>query len=428
MNERSRSEGAPPDASLQDPLLSLFGASARALFASPELVVTHGPLERLPDFMHQGPLASADALCRHYTGPLEVSNGSAAGGVQTPVRGAHPSALLRMGLTVYFRDLRRALPSSSSWLEALEAALGLPECASLAAFANAAGSGLPLHHDMYDQLLFQIRGEKLFRHRPNGYVKHPDTPFTPFTPSTPEWGQTYRRGFPLTTNEVIEQGLEDLTLKPGSALFMPAGTWHTTADQTDDALSVIVVVRAPSRLSLLGNLLRYYAGQSEEFRAPAYGGWSTDAHLREREHANLARLLEDLAGRLRTLPAADAYEAWSLTEFLSGSRAYPHGAKFSRYVRIPRASVRFEAAPEPERVICVVSSGPATQPATETKLLIAAHARGIVEWISTTHEEFSTEVLGVRFSDYDPTELNQFLSTLAGASLIRPIPTIDWTA
>ncbi len=407
-------------------MLSIFDAPARALFASPELVVTHGPLERLPSFMHQGPLSSTEALCRHYAGPLEVSNGSAAGGVQTPVRGAHATALLRMGLTVYFRELRRALPSSRAWLEALEAALGLPECIALSAFANAAGSGLPLHHDKTHQLLFQIRGEKLFRHRPNGYVRHPDTPFTPFSSSTPEWGQTYRRGFPLTTDEVIEQGLEELTLKPGSALFMPAGTWHTTADQTGDALSVVVVVRAPSRLALLMNMLRYYAGQSEDFRAGAYGGWSSDPAQRESEHRTLTRLLEELGQRLKSLPAADAYGAWSLNEFLSGSHAYPQQIPFSRYVRIPSSQVRFEAAPSSEQVICVVSSGPATLPPAETKLLISVHARPIVEWILTTHEEFTSEALGARFSDFDPTELTQFLGTLAGAALVRPLPTIDW--
>jgi hypothetical protein len=62
------------------------------------------------------------------------------------------------------------------------------------AFANAAGSGLPLHHDRYDQLFFQIRGRKQFQYAPNGYVGTPDLQFSPtlelapgsaLSPSTP---------------------------------------------------------------------------------------------------------------------------------------------------------------------------------------------------------------------------------------------------
>src|SRR5262249_27627441 len=125
----------------------------------PELTVTHGPLERLPAFMRTGPLESVDSLCRHYTGPLEVAQGSAESGVHVPVRDVHAAALLRLGLTVYFTELRRSLPFAGNWLKGLEASLGVPECASLAAFANATGSGLSLHHDRFDQLFFQLRGK-----------------------------------------------------------------------------------------------------------------------------------------------------------------------------------------------------------------------------------------------------------------------------
>src|SRR4051812_11751787 len=143
------------------------------LFAAKELVVRHGALDRFPAFMHTGLMDSVESLCRGYAGPLQVANGSATDGVQIPVVGAHASVLLRLGMTVYFTELDRAVPASNGWLRELETALGLPECANLSAFTNAPGSGLTLHHDRFDQLLFQIRGEKEFRYTANGFVANP---------------------------------------------------------------------------------------------------------------------------------------------------------------------------------------------------------------------------------------------------------------
>src|SRR5882672_10447152 len=99
----------------------VFGMSARELFAQPALHLSEGPFERFPEFMRGGPLQSLDALCRDYTGSVEVANGSSAEGVQFAVNGAHPTALLAAGLTVYFSDLKRLLPRSQPWLRSLEA-------------------------------------------------------------------------------------------------------------------------------------------------------------------------------------------------------------------------------------------------------------------------------------------------------------------
>src|SRR4051812_26047018 len=119
---------------LPDPMRALFDIGAEQLFASAKLVVRHGAPERLPAFLRSGLMDSVDSLCRGYEGPLQVSNGNPQEGVQLAVVGAHPSALLRLGLTVYFMELDRAVPESGPWLRGLEASLGLPECAGLAAF------------------------------------------------------------------------------------------------------------------------------------------------------------------------------------------------------------------------------------------------------------------------------------------------------
>lgn len=412
---------------MSDPISGIFGVPAAELFAGGKFVVSHGPLERFPTFLRAGPMASIDALCRHYVGPLEVAQGTTTEGVQVPVEGVHAAALLRLGLTVYFTELRRALPESRPWLRALEASLGLSECTTLSAFTNAPGSGLALHHDRFDQLLFQIQGTKRFRHAPNGYVTNPDTQFSPFAATFPEFGPTYRKGFPPRAEAVEERHLETVVLKPGSAFFMPAGTWHTTAEQEERALSAVVVVRAPSRLDVALNLLRYYASQSPEWRARPYGGFASDGNRMKEEHATLARLLSDLGGRLGRLPAQAAFDAWCAHAFALGALAdYPRDRTFERFIRVPNASLQFEPRPSDGKLGLVVVSGPTDRPPSRTELAINAEARPIVEWVLETHRAFTLDETTSRFPVFSRDDLASLFGWLGYAGLIRALPAPEW--
>ena len=415
---------------LLDPIRDLFGVSATELFASNELVVRHGDVQRLPAFMRAGLMDSVDSLCRGYAGPLQVSNGTPRDGVQLAVTGAHAAGLLRLGLTVYFVELDRALPDAPPWLRALEAALGLPECASLAAFANAPGSGLSLHHDRFDQLLIQLRGEKEFRYAPNGYVENPDVQFTPIGAAHADWGQVYRHGFPKTTDELLARGLKSVTLRPGSALFMPAGTWHTTAGQPDESLSMVVVVRAPSRLALLLNLLRHYAGQSPAWRARSYGGWAGGVAAAS-EHEALAALMTDLAGRLPALPADDAYKAWSSEAFTTGMQGqYPMDVRFRRYIRLPNSTLRYDtnAAGDgtAELLRCTVLSGPTDRPQAQTGLAISEEVRPVIDWVLGTAAAFSVDEACQAFPECERADLEALFAWLSHAALIRPVAPPEW--
>jgi 50S ribosomal protein L16 3-hydroxylase len=410
-----------------DPISDLFGIPAMELFASKELVVQHGTLDRFPAFMRAGLMETVESLCRGYAGPLQVSNGSVTEGVQIDVAGAHASALLRLGLTVYFIDLDRSLPDSRPWLRDLEVALGLPECASLAAFANAPGSGLSLHHDRFDQLFFQIRGEKTFRYAPNGFVENPDVQFSPCGAAQPDWAQTYRHGFPLTVEEVLARGLTTVTLSPGSAFFMPAGTWHTTAGQDRESVSLIVVVRAPSRLEIVLNLLRHYAAQSPEWRARSYGGWAVPGRAMNAERQKLTTLMADLAERLPALPARDAYGAWWSEGFTTGTQGrYPLECRFERYVRLPNSSVRYEGTGPSGLATCVVRSGPMDRPQAETVLAISDEVRPVVDWVLHTHAAFSVEDACKAFDGCARSDLETLFAWLSHAALIRPLPAPEW--
>lgn len=408
-----------------DPIQAIFGVPATRLFTGRELVVSHGPLERLPAFLRTGALHSIDSLCRTYTGPVEVAAGSAEAGAQMSVSDAHPAGLLRLGLTVYFVELGRLLPAAQAWARALEHALGLPQCVTLGAFANAAGSGLAVHHDRFDQLLIQIQGSKQFRHSPNDYVERPDTQFSPSGAAPIEWGQSYRRGFPRTTRELLDRGFESVTLEPGSVAYLPSGLWHTTSDQPGESLSVSVVVRAPSRLSLLLNFLQYYAGQSPDWRTPAYGGFGDGAD--GSEHARFEELLRELGPRLPALRGAEVCRAWSSHAYDVGlASEYPPSLRFARYIRLPSSSAALEPDDDPSKLRCVILSGPTNRPQARTVLGLNAEARPVLDWVLAGARAFSVDEAAQRFPDFEREELEALFAWLAQAALIRPLPAPEW--
>jgi hypothetical protein len=323
--------------------------------------------------------------------------------------------------------MHRALPEAPAFLRALEAALGLPECSTLSAFVNAPGSGLSVHHDRFDQLFFQIRGNKEFRFAPNGFVEAPDVQFTPYAAAPAEWGQTYRNGFPLSSDELFARGFESITLQPGSAFFMPAGTWHTTAEQPEHALSLVVAVRAPSRLEVLLNFVRYYASQAPEWRARPYGGFGGDASATQTEHETLTRLAAELGRRLETLPVRDAFDAHTAHGFCIGTQPeYPRHARFERYVRLPNSSASFEAEPTPGRFRLVVLSGPTHRPQARTVMAFNAEVRPVIEWVLTERKAFSVGEVTTRFPAFSRDDLFELFGWLSHAALVRPIPVPEW--
>jgi ribosomal protein L16 Arg81 hydroxylase len=336
-------------------------------------------------------------------------------------------ALLRAGLTVYFQDLGRVASQSGPWLRSLEASLGLPQCASLMAFANARGTGLPLHHDRHDQLLFQIRGNKSFRHAPNGFVKSPDIQFSPGAAAHPDFGSRYQQGFPASSQELLQRPFETIKLSPGSAFFLPAGTWHATAGQDEESLSLVVALRAPSRLTLLLNALTYYAGQSPEWRERTYGAWDAEPQVAERSRQQWASLLGDLARRLSDLPVAALHDAWTAHLFTTGEQSdYPLQARFERFIRLPNSSLQMELDAELGKLRCVVSSGPSHRPQARTVIGVNPEARVVLDWILATRAAFTLAALGEAFPGFERDELEDLLGWLASAALIRPLPVPIW--
>jgi hypothetical protein len=145
-----------------------------------------------------------------------------------------------------------------------------------------------------------------------------------------------------------------------------------------------IASRSPSPRSQF-RLLRYYAGQSPEWRARSYAGWAGAGDATAREHRTLGDLMVDLGERLRSLPAAGAYGAWLSDAFTAGTqREYPQELRYQRYIRLPNSSARFEPDEGQERLRCVVRSGPIDRPQTETAVALNSEARPIVDWRQLT--------------------------------------------
>ncbi len=216
-------------------------------------------------------------------------------------------------------------------------------------------------------------------------------------------------------------------LEPGSAFFMPNGTWHTTAEQAGDSLSLVVAVRAPSHRDVLLNLLHYYVSQSPAWRAHPYGGWSREPALAGGAQAELARLMTDLGERMQRLPAADAFKAWSAHGFTVGIQSeYPLESRFEQFIRLPNSSVRFDDDATLGKLRITVHSGPTNRPQAQTVLAIEHEARPLVDWILSSHAAFTARALSEALPDYEPEEVEQLLGWLARAALIRPLPALEW--
>lgn len=420
-----------------DPLEALFGKKTLDLYRGRRVEIAHGPLSRLPEWMRTGPLSSLEQLCRDFTGPLQAAQGRTrplaelsgkeknsfigAGG-QTAVAGANATALLRLGLSVYFGDLERLVPGAGQFLRDIEGALSLNKCMRLSAFANAPGSGLPLHHDSYDQLLINLIGEKVFTYRERRDVDDPRISYSPSGPIPAHFEEVYRQGF-SDSETLSESELVTVTLKPGSCIFFPGGTWHRTEDQREPCLSLTTAVRAPARIDLLLSSLRAYLAQSQEWRAPVYG--AVVGVPDPGEVALFEKLLGELPEQLSKLRFAALRKAHHIAGIETGvPESYPLGEEFDCYVRLPSSICEIRPGADDSDTIQV--SVRAFLIPTSSVLEMEREAQPVLEWILKQSRVFSLEELSRAHADFEADDLRALITQLAQVGLLRPATSLLW--
>lgn len=249
--------------------------------AADQPFVVHGAAVRaLTDLPH---LRSLDAMLGAWPGPVQVhlpDVADEASAIDVPAHDARK--LYACGMSLLFNDVHAASPLLTGWLAAIREDLGLSALTQgrCLVYATPAGKGTAPHFDQNLNFVLQLHGTKRWSLARNHHVEAPLTRHTIGQPLDPEL-QTYARA-PMP--EHMPEHRQQITLTPGSLLFVPRGTWHATHADSD-ALSLNFTFTAPTWLDLLLAALR-----ARLALAPAWRATATAASARD-----FAALLRDLA-------------------------------------------------------------------------------------------------------------------------------------
>lgn len=87
------------------------------------------------------------------------------------------------------------------------------------------------------------------------------------------------------------EGMIEITMKPGSVLFLPRGVWHKTHAETE-ALSLNFTFTAPSWADIMTTALRSRLLQSPHWRETA--NFVNDPHFQTHAIAEFDQLIQQL--------------------------------------------------------------------------------------------------------------------------------------
>ncbi|MEO6774414.1 MAG: cupin domain-containing protein [Kofleriaceae bacterium] len=261
-----------------------------------EAFVKHGRSDAVAELFALPLMASFDALLASWPDVVDVHLPDVADEASTIHASPHDARkLYASGMGLMFDDVHRYAPALVGWLDAIRADLGLSRLTQQRCliYATPSGGGTAPHFDQNANFVLQLHGTKTWWLAPNTHVALPLTRHTMGLEPDPEL-QTYA-SLPLPT-ALPEHKLE-FELVPGSVLFVPRGTWHTT-HATTDSLQLNFTFSAPTWIDLLTAALRSRLALSPRWRetaTPATG-------------ARFEALLRELA---------DDAERWSAADILS---------------------------------------------------------------------------------------------------------------
>src|ERR1700677_2941450 len=365
----------------------------------------HGPISRLPAILRCAELQSLDELAHRYTGPVAFGRGST--DTRTINADTHASHLFKLGFTVYLSDIAAILAGGKAWLAALERELGVVAgCSKIGAFASPSGDGLPCHFDADDVISIQLSGSKTFE-----VAKGDDLPFPvgrQFGPNMLPADELYpqaTQGFPRPEGLRFER----LRMDPGSVLFMPRGTWHSSRAESD-SLSVSVGLRPPAALDYLVRQLRFLLLQDPEWRRPLYDIAHADAR-RDTELQRLESLLETLPGRLAQLSAADIAPSAAADTALE-TEEHP------RFQKVPMSSIGFEAANGRLRLTVSAWDHDWIE-RTTLQTEVPGQLEAVLEWLRQRPSAFDASELPQQFPSIARGDLRQLLDLLCKSGYLR---------
>jgi 50S ribosomal protein L16 3-hydroxylase len=193
--------------------------------------LVHAPAARLAEIDTLPELADWEALFRAMRGASDVMMRAwfrtVDGGLeQIQVTPGEAARLYRSGtVTIVIDGIANALPAVGQLMQRLRVDLKLPKCdLSCSAYVSPPGVGSRMHFDEQENFFLQLRGEKHWRIHRNEQMAFPSTYYWAGSAIPNELGAA-GRDFPQTMPETAD----DVTLSPGSVLFVPRGYWHESS-------------------------------------------------------------------------------------------------------------------------------------------------------------------------------------------------------
>ena len=419
-------------------LASLFGADGAKAFMGaywPErYYVVHGPPVRLPEWMRTPQLESLEALADRYTG--QIAFGKGAKDARTLTAEGNPTLLFKLGFTVYLADIAACLTGGDEGLRALERALGLPSgCSKVGAFASPPGDGVSWHFDGEDVISVQLQGKKTFRIAPMRGIPYPVGPqFGPgMLPAETLYMQA-GEGFPAPH----EHEAQTQCMTPGSVLFLPRGTWHTSVAD-EDSLSISIGLRPPPLLDHVLPLIRALLLQDAAWRRPLYGVGFAD----ERRDDALAQAQAVIARLPQTLSQLSAEE---LRPTLPMGVSDNSGEQRLRFQQVPMSTLRVTKDTSPTKIseahMGATQHASALTPGkrgidyvhlrvtawdTEWRervsldTVVPGHLAKPLAWLADSRAAFSIQDFAGAFSDLSDPDRRQLLTLLCKAGYLKAL-------
>jgi hypothetical protein len=370
-----------------------------------------GRLDRLPAELRTGDLSSIDRISAVYRGRLDACGQVGGRGSRTafPVE-ARVADVYYSGLTVHLIDAGPSFPATDPWLRRLEAEVGMPaNTLELEVFATPGrGGGAGAHFDATDNIIIQLRGTKRIRVAPSG-VRFPVSSLHPNVDLSAE--QVAQCG---ARTPVVPARLTTVQLRPGSAIFVPAGHWHAT-EHPGDSLSVSLVFKWPRPIDVALASLRAELVRSPEWRAPLYGGWGTRG-ARTAAARRLARLLGTLPRAAGALSAPEAMR--QVADLAAGFKYLDERARFFRVASMRMSFARESRARGAPTVLTIHALESYDRTVIELDEAYVAPCR----WIARADETVTVgDFLAAFAGRMTIDRAREILSQLTAAAAIQPV-------
>ncbi len=334
-------------------------------------LASHGEPERLAGLCESPALQSIETVLAAHRGETRVVFTDQDGKYrQSHVQPEQAKTLYHGGMSVCLTHVHKSIALVNRWVCRLEKDLGLPPgFGQCNAYVLPPGRGFTKHFDNREVLILQLQGSKRWWVQPNREVANPTQNYILGAAVPP----SMREYFPGIEDADIEAAAEVVDLRPGSALFMPRGTWHAT-DAADHSLSLTFGFFPPTPLEALLDGLGHRLVTEEAWRRPFGAVWGDAGDLKAAAE-RLGGLLEELGRDL---------QQWSPEELILNFKSWPAVQAMARrrYQRLGGVDLRVESTPEGPRA-CIEGDDEVVQVQVEDEMV------PMLRWLAERRGEFT---------------------------------------